>query len=71
MPIALDTPPRVFADPIAAELGAQLAMRIDFGSEDAPRAGYGSCTWCSCPGFSGSGWTCGRGGCGHHYSTHW
>jgi hypothetical protein len=36
-----------------------------------PTAGYGKCSSCSCPGFSGSGYTCTRGGCGHHYDSHW
>lgn len=34
-------------------------------------AGYGECSRCSCPGFSGSGYTCYRGGCGHHYDEHY
>ena len=34
-------------------------------------AGYGNCSLCSCPGFIGSGYTCGRGGCAHHYDSHW
>ncbi len=34
-------------------------------------AGYGRCSKCSCPGFIGSGYTCVRGGCGHHYDDHW
>jgi len=34
-------------------------------------AGYGRCSECSCPGFQGSGYTCTRGGCGHHYDQHW
>lgn len=33
-------------------------------------ARYGKCSACSCPGFFGSGYTCGRGGCGHHYDQH-
>jgi hypothetical protein len=33
-------------------------------------AGYGKCSACSCPGFFGSGYTCSRGGCGHHYDQH-
>jgi hypothetical protein len=37
----------------------------------SPSPGYGSCTRCSCPGFRGSGYTCYRGGCGHHYDSHW
>jgi hypothetical protein len=37
---------------------------------DTIRCGYGKCSACSCPGFSGSGYTCTRGGCGHHYDQH-
>jgi hypothetical protein len=32
--------------------------------------GYGRCEQCSCPGFLGSGYTCTRGGCDHHYDEH-
>jgi hypothetical protein len=40
--------------------------------EDSPtEQGYGRCSQCSCPGFTGSGYTCTRGGCGHHYDSHW
>lgn len=31
---------------------------------------YGKCSQCSCPGFVGSGYTCTRSGCGHHYDEH-
>lgn len=31
---------------------------------------YGPCTLCSCPGFQGSGYSCTRGGCDHHYDSH-
>ena len=34
-------------------------------------AKYGKCSVCSCPGFSGSGYTCSRNGCAHHYDLHW
>lgn len=34
-------------------------------------ARYGKCSRCSCPGFTASGYTCSRGGCGHHYNEHW
>jgi hypothetical protein len=37
----------------------------------SPSPGYGRCSRCSCPGFFGSGYTCSRGGCGHHYDSHW
>lgn len=33
--------------------------------------GYGRCSRCSCPRFYGSGYTCSRGGCSHHYDSHW
>lgn len=47
---------------------------------DSPRAikpdtayGYGRCHAykCSCFGFQGTGYTCTRGGCGHHYDLHY
>jgi hypothetical protein len=34
------------------------------------KAGYGHCSVCSCPGFLGSGYTCTRGGCAHHFDQH-
>ncbi len=40
-------------------------------SDSSPLAGYGNCTACPCPGFTGSTYTCDRGGCGHHYDSHW
>ncbi len=40
-------------------------------SDSSPPAGYGNCTACPCPGFTGSTYTCDRGGCGHHYDSHW
>ena len=38
-----------------------------------PVYGYGRCHQykCSCFGFQGSGYTCTRGGCGHHYDLHY
>jgi hypothetical protein len=33
-------------------------------------AGYGKCTVCSCPGFSGPTYTCNMGGCSHNYQQH-
>ena len=33
--------------------------------------GYGKCSLCSCSEFFGSGSTCDRAGCGHHYDDHW
>jgi hypothetical protein len=32
---------------------------------------YGRCHDCSCPGYQGSGYTCSRGGCRHHYDRHY
>jgi hypothetical protein len=40
-------------------------------SNDRVEAGYGRCSRRSCPGFRGNGYTCSRGGCGHHYDSHW
>ena len=50
--------------------GSCSNRRSDYRSTPI-RLGYGQCSSCSCPGFSGSGYTCSRGGCGHHYNTHW
>jgi hypothetical protein len=36
-----------------------------------PTYGPGRCSKCSCPGFTGSGYTCTRGGCRHHYDSHY
>jgi hypothetical protein len=56
--------------PPAADAAARGALSADAG--DGPTPGkYGKCSRCSCPGFFGSGYTCGRGGCGHHYDLHW
>lgn len=38
--------------------------------EEAPVATFGHCSKCPCPGFVGSGYTCERGGCGHHFDDH-
>jgi hypothetical protein len=50
-----------------------LGMGFAAGAVDAgkPAAGYGRCSKCSCPGYFGSGYTCRRGGCYHHYDSHW
>jgi hypothetical protein len=52
---------------------ASVNRVVPLGYHDKPiEHGYGKCTQCSCPGFSGtSGYTCNRGGCGHHYDVHW
>jgi hypothetical protein len=36
-----------------------------------PQPAYGKCHDCSCPGFQGTGYTCTRGGCKHHYDRHY
>jgi hypothetical protein len=41
------------------------------GTSPVFQCGYGGCSSCSCPGFYGSGSTCSRSGCGHHYDSHW
>lgn len=38
---------------------------------DLPVLGYGKCSQCSCPAFSGSYSTCNRSRCAHHYDQHW
>jgi hypothetical protein len=50
-----------------------LALTVAGGAVAArqAKAGYGNCTQCNCPGYIGSGYTCVRGGCGHHYDSHW
>jgi len=48
-----------------------VSLLIPLTLHKKAEAGYGRCTQCSCPGFTGSGYTCGRGGCGHHYNSHW
>jgi len=53
---------------------SQIAnVKIESGNsqENHAHMAYGRCSKCSCPGFSGSGYTCQRGGCGHHYDSHW
>lgn len=64
MPAALiDAPAGNPPNPTALTLGA--------AETDEVRDGYGRCSSCSCPSYSGSGYTCSRGGCGHHYNVHW
>ncbi len=31
--------------------------------------GYGRCSLCACPGYTGSQWVCDN--CGHNYQMHW
>jgi hypothetical protein len=38
--------------------------------QERVEASSGRCRNCSCPGFQGVGYTCTRGGCGHHYDLH-
>jgi hypothetical protein len=41
-------------------------------AKDEVKLGFGKCSRCSCPGYSGVRYyTCNRGGCGHHYDSHW
>ena len=47
-----------------------LELRSNKSSNELEPAYYGACSQCSCPGFQGSGYSCERGGCGHHYDSH-
>lgn len=52
------------------------AMLTAFGAAALaakPLPGYGRCHAhrCSCFGYQGSGYTCTRGGCSHHYDLHY
>jgi len=31
--------------------------------------GYGRCSLCACPGYTGNQWVCDN--CGHNYQMHW
>lgn len=65
--IAVVTGALLFALP-----GGQDANNAQAASDTAHEtAGPGECSRCSCPGFSGSGYTCYRGGCNHHYDDHY
>jgi hypothetical protein len=56
----------------SAELAGSFDDGALFNDHSGPiRLRYGKCSKCSCPGFYGSGYTCSRGGCGHHYDSHW
>ena len=55
---------------------AKVSLRVMVGSAAAliaatqkADAGYGRCSVCNCPGYAGSGNTCGN--CGHNYQAHW
>ena len=52
-------------------LAGVISLLVPLTRSQKAEARYGRCTKCSCPGFTGSGYTCSRGGCGHHYDVHW
>lgn len=51
-----------------ALLGAAGAVAAAVAAANA-HAGYGRCSACNCPGYTGSQWVCAN--CGHNYQTHW
>jgi hypothetical protein len=53
--------------PVIVAIGAQSAAAD--GAPQPVMQGYGACSACNCPGFTGSYNTCGN--CGHNYQTHW
>ncbi len=55
---------------LQAEVEPQAVSPINASLNRADLLSYGRCSQCSCPGFIGSGYTCTRGGCGHHYDEH-
>ena len=59
-------PGEVLLSPALAKLAASLPA-------DGTERGFGKChaSRCSCFRFTGSGFTCTRGGCGHHYDLHY
>lgn len=52
---------------------AMLLALFGTALADKPASASGRCHEyrCSCPGFQGSGYTCSRGGCRHHYDRHY
>jgi hypothetical protein len=61
----------VTAGAVLPRSGARARAVLSTDAGHASPGKYGKCSRCSCPGFSGSGYTCSRGGCGHHYDLHW
>lgn len=49
------------------------AAKAQTASNGKEAFGFGECSHygCSCPGYYGFGYTCYRGGCGHHYDEHY
>lgn len=62
-------PRLVFA--ISAPLAGTAALRCApaVAEEKPAPQGYGKCSACACPGYSGSYNVCQN--CGHNYQTHW
>jgi hypothetical protein len=53
--------------PLAVAAGLRCTPAL---AEDKPvLQGYGQCSACACPGYSGSQNVCQN--CGHNYPTHW
>lgn len=56
---------------VTAPLAAGVALRCSaVAAEEKPvMHGYGRCSACACPGYTGSYDVCQN--CGHNYRTHW
>jgi hypothetical protein len=49
--------------------GALLGLLGLLTPSKKAQAGYGACSLCACPAYSGSGHVCAN--CGHNYQSHW
>ena len=67
--------PRSLRMGIVAVFAGLLAFfgAASLSAKSRPASLYGRChaSNCSCFAFQGSGYTCTRGGCGHHYDRHY
>jgi hypothetical protein len=52
----------------APSVSAQAGAAGPVKGEPLPR-GYGRCSLCACPAYTGSQWVCDN--CGHNYQMHW
>ena len=53
------------------DVRSKLSNEVSYQGQDQTFVlSYGRCSQCSCPGFIGSGYSCARSGCGHHYDEH-
>jgi hypothetical protein len=52
----------------AVALAGPVAAATPKPGEPLPH-GYGRCSLCACPGYTGNQWVCDN--CGHNYQAHW